>query len=121
MGLLPVTLLRTKGGILPWRQLLWRRALRPALGLLVFQRVSPRLRGLLRLQLLRVGLRLLQLRRILPLSFPGGSDSPRFRFRRTTIIFLGSSCVSGGYSKMHERRGIIPSLEPGFGGWFLTN
>ena len=32
-----------------------------------------------------------------------------------------SSCVSGGYSKMHERRGIIPSLEPGFGGWFLTN
>ena len=22
---------------------------------------------------------------------------------------------------MHERRGIIPSLEPGFGGWFLTN
>ena len=33
----------------------------------------------------------------------------------------GSSCVSGGYSKMHERRGIIPSLEPGFGGWFLTN
>jgi len=34
---------------------------------------------------------------------------------------VGSSCVSGGYSKMHERRGIIPSLEPGFGGWFLTN
>ncbi len=33
----------------------------------------------------------------------------------------GSSCVSGGYSKMHVRRGIIPSLEPGFGGWFLTN
>ena len=33
----------------------------------------------------------------------------------------GSSCVSGGYSKMHKRRGIIPSLEPGFGGWFLTN
>ena len=22
---------------------------------------------------------------------------------------------------MHKRRGIIPSLEPGFGGWFLTN
>ena len=36
-------------------------------------------------------------------------------------ITNGSSCVSGGYSKMHERRGIIPSLEPGFGGWFLTN
>ena len=34
---------------------------------------------------------------------------------------LGSSCVSGGYSKMHERRAIIPSLEPGFSGWFLTN
>ena len=34
--------------------------------------VSPRLRGLLRLQLLRLGLRLLQLRRILPLSFPDG-------------------------------------------------
>src|SRR5271157_824366 len=33
----------------------------------------------------------------------------------------GSSCVSGGYSKMHKRRGIIPFLEPGFGGWFLTN
>src|SRR5208337_239022 len=53
MGLLPATLLRTEGGILPWRQLLWRRPLRPALGLPVFQRLSPRLRGLLRLQLLR--------------------------------------------------------------------
>ena len=36
-------------------------------------------------------------------------------------IRIGSSCVSGGYSKMHERRGIIPSLEPGFRGWFLPN
>ena len=42
--------------------------------------------------------------------------------RVTSLPFIkGSSCVSGGYSKMHERRGIIPSLEPGFGGWFLTN
>ena len=45
-----------------------------------------------------------------------GDDPPDFR-----TISDGSSCVSGGYSKMHERRGIIPSLEPGFGGWFLTN
>ena len=36
-------------------------------------------------------------------------------------IEYGSSCVSGGYSNMHERRAIIPSLEPGFDGWFLTN
>ncbi len=41
--------------------------------------------------------------------------------RHPTPLSIGSSCVSGGYSKMHERRGIIPSLEPGFGGWFLTN
>ena len=32
----------------------------------------------------------------------------------TADEIFGSSCVSGGYSKMHERRGIIPSLEPGF-------
>src|SRR5271157_737164 len=37
------------------------------------------------------------------------------------IFQQGSSCVSGGCSKMHERRAIIPSLEPGFGRWFLTN
>lgn len=36
-------------------------------------------------------------------------------------ISRGSSCVSGGYSKMHERRAIIPSLEPGFGGSLLPN
>ncbi len=35
--------------------------------------------------------------------------------------FDGSSCVSGGHSKMHGRKAIIPSLKPRFGGWFLTN
>src|SRR5271166_849851 len=53
-------------------------------------------------------------------SQDGTGDIPARQFAAAAILD-GSSCVSGGYSKMHERRGIIPSLEPGFGGWFLTN
>jgi len=46
---------------------------------------------------------------------------PALRRLRFPVNREGSSCVSGGSSKMHERKAIIPSLESGFGGWFLTN